>query len=271
MAPFIITIDELKTRIGTADAPLVFDVRRRPVFDADDRVLPGARWRDHSQAGLWAEEITPGREIVIYCKHGHNVSQLAVAVLRQRGIAASTLEGGIEGWQQAGGLTIRRSAEPGRDEGRPSRWVTRVRPKIDRIACPWLIRRFIDPFAEFTFVAPEFVNDVATEMAAIPYDIEGVDFTHVGEGCTFDTLIDRFGLDDPALQALAVIVRGADTGRPDLAPEAKGLLAMSLGLSAICGDDDHQAVDRGMLFYDTLYAWLRQARGETHGWPPRSA
>ena len=147
------------------------------------------------------------------------------------------------------------------------RWVTRERPKIDRIACPWLIRRFIDPDAEFLYVPVDRVTAVAEETGAIPYDVPGVAFSHEGELCSFDAFLKAYGIDDPALQELAVIVRGADTGRPDLSPQSPGLLAVSMGLSAIYADD-HEMLGHGMLVYDALYAWLRHAHGERHGWPP---
>jgi hypothetical protein len=132
--------------------------------------------------------------------------------------------------------------------------VTRVRPKIDRIACPWLIRRFIDRDAEFYFVEPAYVLDVANELGAIAYDIDGVEMSHDGPLCTFDTLISRFGIRDPALEYLQLIVRGADTARLDLAPEAAGLLAVSLGISARSGGDDRAALACGFPVYDALYA-----------------
>jgi rhodanese-related sulfurtransferase len=269
MSELFMTIDELRARIGTADAPSIYDVRRRPIFDAAEDVIPTARWRDHMAALTWAAATTPGRDIVLYCLHGHNVSQLAAAALREGGYRARSLAGGIEAWQQAGHPTIRKAGLPGRDEDKPSLWVTRIRPKIDRIACPWLIRRFVDQEARFHFVEPEWVKDVAQEVGGIAYDVEDVPLTHRGDGCTFDTLLDELGLSDEALRSLARIVRGADTGRPDLAPEAAGLLAVSLGVSALAGGDDAQALERGFPIYDALYAWLRHARGETHGWPPR--
>jgi rhodanese-related sulfurtransferase len=269
MGELFMTIDELRARIGTADAPVIYDVRRPVAFGPDPNVLPTARWRDHMATGTWAARIPAGRDVVVYCVHGHNVSQLAAARLRETGHRACSLAGGIEAWRQAGHPLIRKAGLPGRDETEASIWVTRVRPKIDRIACPWLIRRFIDAEAKFLFVEPEFVKDVAGECGGIAYDIEGVDLTHRGEGCSFDTLLDELGLDDAALRALALIVRGADTGRPDLAPEAAGLLAVSLGISALSGGDDAAALARGFPVYDALYAWLRHAHGETHGWPPR--
>jgi hypothetical protein len=149
------------------------------------------------------------------------------------------------------------------------RWVTRSRPKIDRIACPWLIRRFIDPEAEFLFVASARVLEVAGESGGIAFDVPGVELSHVGAHCSFDAFIDKYRLENPALRALAPIVRGADTARLDLAPEAAGLLAVSLGLSALY-QDDQALLEHGFLIYDALYAWLTEARGETHGWPPAS-
>jgi hypothetical protein len=148
----------------------------------------------------------------------------------------------------------------------PSVWVTRERPKIDRIACPWLIRRFVDPTARFHFVGAEFVRDIADETGWIPFDIKDVHYSHRGDECTFDTMIHEFGISDPALGHLARIVRGADTALLDLEPQAAGLLAISLGLSAIEPDDGAQ-LEQGMTIYDALYGWCRLAVGETHNWP----
>jgi len=148
------------------------------------------------------------------------------------------------------------------------KWVTRERPKIDRIACPWLIARFIDREPEFLFVPPGDVLAVARDGAAIPYDVPNVELSHVGELCSFDAFLRKYRLgDDAALAELAVIVRGADTGRPELAAQAPGLLAVSLGLSHLYRDD-HEMLTHGMVIYDALYAWLRHARGETHTWNP---
>jgi len=147
------------------------------------------------------------------------------------------------------------------------KWVTRERPKIDRIACPWLIARFIDAKPEFLFVPPAEVLAVAARDDAIPYDVPDVELSHVGERCSFDAFLARYRLDDPALARLALIVRGADTGRPDLTPQSAGLLAVSLGLSH-CFTDDHEMLRHGMVLYDALYAWARHRQGETHGWPP---
>lgn len=271
MAEFSIQCGELARLIGTPEAPRIFDVRRKELFDAATVVLPAARWRDHSAAPVWAQSLPRSTSVVVYCAEGHHASQLAAAALREAGIDARFLEGGIAHWSATGAMTVSKAALPRRDEAAPSRWVTRIRPKIDRIACPWLIRRFIDAEARFYFVRPEEVVAVARELDAIPYDIEGVDFGHEGELCTFDTLLARFGLGERALLELAPIVRGADTARPDLAPEAAGLLAISLGNSALAGADDHVALELGFPVYDALLAWRRFAAQETHNWPSRRA
>ena len=150
------------------------------------------------------------------------------------------------------------------------KWVTRERPKIDRIACPWLIARFIDREPEFLYVPNGDVLRVATETGAIPYDIPGVEMTHVGELCSFDAFLQKYRLDDPALRQLAAIVRGADTSRLDLTPQSAGLYALSLGLSHTF-PDDHEMLAHGMVMYDALYAWCRACQGETHAWPPKRA
>lgn len=149
------------------------------------------------------------------------------------------------------------------------KWITRARPKIDRIACPWLILRFIDPTAEFFFVAPDEVIPQAERLGAIPFDVEGVELSHVGPLCSFDALLSKYHIDDPALADLARIVRGADTAAFELAPEAAGLLAISLGLSQMFADD-HEQLRHGLLLYDALYAWLTRARTERHTWNPQS-
>ena len=148
------------------------------------------------------------------------------------------------------------------------KWITRERPKIDRIACPWLIARFIDEQPEFLFVPTEDVLKLAAETGATPYDIPGVEMTHVGDFCSFDTFLRKYNLTDPALQQLAIIVRAADTSRLDLAPQAPGLMAISLGLSYNFADD-HEMLKHGMVMYDALYAWCRDCQKETHGWPPK--
>lgn len=148
------------------------------------------------------------------------------------------------------------------------RWITRARPKIDRIACPWLIQRFIDQEAEFLFVPAGEVLAQAAELRAIPFDVEGVELSHEGPLCSFDAILNKYGLGDPALHEIAVIVRGADTDRLDLAPQAAGLLAISLGLSRNFADD-HEQLAHGMIIYDALYAWAKHVRSERHTWNPQ--
>ena len=147
------------------------------------------------------------------------------------------------------------------------KWVTRERPKIDRIACPWLIDRFIDAEPEFFYVPSSRVLKVAEETGAVPYDVPGVKFTHVGDHCSFDAFLAEYKLNEPALQRLAVIVRGADTSRHDLTPQSAGLFAISLGLGEVF-PDDHEMLRHGMVVYDSLYAWCRSLQSETHNWPP---
>jgi rhodanese-related sulfurtransferase len=264
------TPQELIPLVGTGRAPLFVDVRRPAALEATPLRIPGALWRPHLEAGGWFGDL-PARPVVVYCAHGHNVSEIATAELIARGADVAMLEGGIEAWVSAGGPTVSRAID-GVDPALPlpTIWVTRERPKIDRIACPWLIRRFVDPTARFHFVAAEFVRDIAEETGWIPFDIEDVHYSHRGGECTFDTMIHEFGISDRALDHVARIVRGADTARPDLEPEASGLLAISLGLSAIERNDLVQ-LESGMLIYDALYGWARFASGETHNWPARVA
>jgi len=148
------------------------------------------------------------------------------------------------------------------------KWITRARPKIDRIACPWLIRRFIDHDAEFIFVPADQVIETAAQMNAIPFDVEGVELSHDGPLCSFDAILKKYEIDDPALLEIAVIVRGADTEHLDLAPQAAGLLAISLGLSRNF-PDDHEQLAQGMVMYDALYSWAKHVRGERHTWNPQ--
>jgi rhodanese-related sulfurtransferase len=269
--PKRISPEQLSRLIGTADCPVIVDVRREEVFRAAATRISGAVWRSHLAAVEWAHDLPAGRPVVVYCIHGHNVSALAAALLAAAGVDVAVLEGGIEAFAQAGGPLVAR-AGPGVDvcAARPSVWVTRERPKIDRIACPWLIRRFIDPFAVFHFVPADWVKDIADELGAIPYDVEGVHYSHRDDTCTFDTLVSEFAITDPAMLHLARIVRGADTARPDLEPQAAGLLAISLGLSAIEADDLSQ-LEKGMPIYDALYGWCRHAKEERHNWPAKAS
>jgi rhodanese-related sulfurtransferase len=240
-----ITAAELRKSLGSSEPPLVIDVRRNERFFEAKDLIRGALRRDPAKVADWSKTLPGKANVVVYCVHGHEVSQNAAKAL-----GARFLEGGIEHWREEHGELAMKPPNAA------TRWVTRERPKIDRIACPWLVRRFIDPGAEFLYVPAAEVKRVAEEKTAIPYDVAEVEFTHVGERCSFDAFLDRFHLRDPALDALATIVRGADTGRLDLAPQAPGLLAISQGLS-LNFKNDHEMLEHGMVMYDALYAWCR--------------
>lgn len=266
----LISSSELDGLIGTSNCPFILDVRREPVFAAANTRIASAYWHDVASVEAVAHLIDPDLGVIVYCAHGHNVSALAAARLRAIGFPVRILEGGIAAFAKGCGLLAKKADDlPAGSDEKPTIWVTRERPKIDRIACPWLIRRFVDPFAEFHFVEAKWVKDVAGEMGAIPYDIDGVQWSHRGETCTFDTMMAMYGLSTPALETIAQIVRGADTARLDLAPQAAGLLAISLGLSHMF-DDDLEQLDAGMKVYDALFAWARDGQGETHNWPATS-
>ncbi len=254
-----ITPIELKHRLAAFPPPTVVDVRRQPAFDEAPDVIPGALRRLPDDVDSWAATIEPWRPAVVYCVRGHEVGRGACAALRAHGFDAHYVTGGLERWQAEGHPTQR--------FGAPTRWVTRARPKIDRIACPWLIRRFIDPSAEFFYVPNADVRAFAAANGATAYDIPDVEYSHVGPECSFDAFIRRHALGHPALDDLAKIVRAADTATLHLAPQAPGLLAASLGLSAMFADD-HAMLKWGMLVYDSLYAWCRDAQTETHRWYP---
>jgi rhodanese-related sulfurtransferase len=262
-----IGVDELLSRFGTSSAPLIIDVRRNPAFIASGSVIAGCLRRDPDALGSWSGTLPIGRDVVVYCVHGHEVSQQAASGLRAVGHGASFLIGGFQAWVDAGGALTARHEHL--TNSQPTQWVTRERPKIDRVACPWLIRRFIDPQARFLYTSTDNVFAMANQTGAIPYDIPGGEpFTHDGPLCSFDTIIRHFAIRDPALDHLALIVRGADTARLDLTPQSSGLLAITLGLSANSGDDDHAMLEASMPIYDALYTWCRRLRAETHNWTP---
>jgi rhodanese-related sulfurtransferase len=256
-----ISTNDLYMQIGTARAPIVVDVRRDAPDSGTSRMILSAFHRPPREVETWSN-LVRGRPVVVYCREGHEVSQGVATALRTAGIDTSYLEGGIAGWINAG-LPTRRLV------GATSKWVTRERPKIDRIACPWLIRRFIDPSAEFVYVPTAEVLAAAKQLSAVPYDIDGVEFSHEGERCSFDTILRIFDIHDPALDHLARIVRGADTSRHDLTPQCGGLFAISLGLSENF-HDDHEMLKHGMVMYDALYTWCRTLQHETHNWPAKT-
>jgi rhodanese-related sulfurtransferase len=265
MGPFTTLPEQLFNRLIRGPRPIIVDVRRRAVFDGAATVLPAARWRPHLASDDWARELPSGSDVLVYCVHGHNVSQLVAAELRSNGIAASFLAGGIEAWTKLGYPVIGKSPFSPPDAAAPSSWVTRWGPKIDRIACPWFIRRFVDPRAKILFVEPQHLLAIAEELKATALDIEGASITHDGRRCSFDTLLDHFAVTDKPLRLMAEIIRGADTADLALTQQSAGLLAISLGISAQC-EDDHQALSSGLMVYDALYAWANLARGEIHNW-----
>jgi rhodanese-related sulfurtransferase len=260
-----ISVDKLARLIGTPKCPALIDVCLDEDFAALPRLIPGSVRRPHEGAPDWAHEFA-GRSSIVICQKGLKLSQGSAAWLRYESVPADSLEGGIEAWARAGLPMVQADRLPPRDARGRTVWVTRSRPKIDRIACPWLIRRFVDPTAVFLFVAPSEVRAVAERFAATPFDVEGVFWSHRGDRCTFDTMIDEFGIATEPLRRLALIVRGADTARLDLAPEAPGLLAASLGLSRMYADDLAQ-LEAGLGLYDAFYRWCRDATDETHNWP----
>ena len=255
-----ISLANFEQLLKSATPPLIVDVRRDAAYAASSGVIPRAIRRDPGSAKSWAGDLELARPIIVYCVHGHEVSQGVASVLAERGFPASYLEGGFEAWTASGGAIAPKPPKP-------SSWVTRERPKIDRIACPWLVRRFIDPDAQFLYVPAGDVLKVATDTGAIPYDVPNVVLTHRGDRCSFDAFIEDYRLANPALLQIADIVRGADTDRLDLAPQAAGLFAISLGLSVNI-PDDRTMLRHGLVIYDALYAWIVSARDEAHNWPP---
>lgn len=256
--------------VGTPKCPVLIDVRMPD--EAEGLLFPGAILLNGAEVSAWGKDYA-GRDVVVVCRNGQAVSPGVAAWLRHHGADAQILEGGVIAWQAARLPLIRADALPPRDEQGRTLWVTRTRPKVDRIACPWLIRRFVDPQAVFLFTAAGEIPAVSLTLGATPFDLEGetLRWTHRGELCTFDAMVQDFGLGalEP-LARLATIVRGADTDRVKIAPEAAGLLAISLGLSRMF-EDDHAQLDAGMLVYDALYRWSRDASDETHNWASHRA
>jgi rhodanese-related sulfurtransferase len=269
--------------LGRPDTPLILDVRRSEAFAASDVMLPLARRCAPDDVSSLLPS-TPAQTAIVYCVHGHAVGQGAAAQLRAAGWDARYLLGGIEGGEPGVDepwLLAQLKASPlpvickrpdlGVSGSGASRWITRARPKIDRIACPWLIRRFIDRDAVFAFAPTAEVLERARELQAVAFDMPGAPISHEGERCSFDTLLGAFDLRLPALDLLALIVRGADTDRLELAAPAAGLLAVSLGMSQLHADDDFAMLEAMMPVYDALYAWcsaLVAGRVEAHNWVP---
>ena len=249
--------------VGTPQSPAIVDVCIDDDFAEDPHLIPGAFRHPYGDlAGLTAR--LGDKDTVVVCQKGLKLSHGVAAYLRAQGMSAQVVAGGNVAWRDAGLPRVPAAKIPA------SLWVTRHRPKIDRIACPWLIRRFIDPAAQFLFVPPLSVAGVAEKFGATPFDTDIPPWTHEGEKCTFDVMIAAFGLTHPALEALALIVRGADTDQHDLAPQVAGLLAISVGLSRMYRDDTQQ-LEAGMILYDALYRWARDGQDEGHSWPNGAA
>jgi rhodanese-related sulfurtransferase len=262
-SPTEISVAQLSRIIGLPGAPVLVDVRPSDDDGSGRRSLPTARHMESQIVSTWAPGFS-GQRVIVYCRDGGTASQGTAAWLRQAGIDAQTLEGGFEAWRKAGEPVLRVDRLPKRDEGGRTIWVTRARPKIIRIACPWLIRRFFDPAAVFLYVAPSEVTAVAERFKATPFDFGDGRWNDRGDACTFDVMLEEFNLQTKPLSRLAAIIRGADTGMPDLTPQSGGLLAISLGYSRMFKDDVAQ-LDATMPVYDALYRWCRDGTEETHG------
>lgn len=259
-APNTMKPAQLARLIGTRDSPALVDICIDEDFAQDPRLIPTSFRHPFTQI----EELLPnlqGRKTVVICQKGKKLSQGAMALLRTQGVDAEVLEGGIFGWRDFGGTLLWADRLPARG----GLWVTRHRPKVDSIACPWLIRRFIDPDARFLFVAPSEVLAVAEKFNATPFDVEGAELSHRENTCSFDAMLAGYGLDHPALHAMAAVIRAADGTPQASAPVAVGLLAISLGLSRMYRDDLEQ-LEAAIPLYDALYRWARDAQGETHDW-----
>lgn len=250
---------QLMRLIGTPDCPLIVDVCIPDDVAENPYRIPTSLPAAHNDITAMLPQMQD-RHVVVVCQKGKKLSHGTAALLRAHGIHAEVLAGGMLAWLAADYPRVPIAHLAGTDL-----WVTRHRPKIDRIACPWLIRRFIAPDARVLFVPPAEVDLVAVKFAAIPFDVAGVDFTHVQGRCTFDAMLDHFGLRTAPLDRLSHIVRAADTNATDV-PEAAGLLALSVGLSRQYKDDQDQLA-AALPLYDALYRWARDGQGETHDWP----
>lgn len=258
-----ITAEQLSRLIGLPGSPRLIDARSKAHVERDPRLLPAARNLDASDVQSWGRSYA-GKRVVVYCHDGGGLSVGAAAWLRDEGVHAETLEGGFDAWCSSNRPLLRPSHIPARDDHGSTVWVTRARPKIIRIACPWLIRRFIDPDARFLYVAAPHVAAVADRFKATPFDTGHGIWNDQDEQSTFDVMLKKFELRTEPLLRLAEIVRGADTGRLDLASQSSGLLAASLGFSRMHRDDLGQ-LDAVMPLYDAFYRWCRDAFDETHG------
>jgi len=260
--PGEISTTKLNRLIGTPECPIIIDICIDEDFSEDPRLIPTAIRRCHADIPNLVPKLE-GRKVLIVCQKGLKLSQGACALLKTYGINCEYLAGGNYAWRDAGLPLIPYAKIPERQEHSNTLWVTRLRPKVDRIACPWLIRRFVDPSAKFLFVSASQVNNVAEKFNATPFDIEDTFWGHRNDQCTFDTMLEEFCLKTEPLEQLAKIIRGADTNKPELTPQVPGFLAASLGFSRMYKDDLEQ-LDAAMSLYDAYYRWARDAQNETH-------
>jgi rhodanese-related sulfurtransferase len=239
------------------------DVRTDGEFQSDPYLIPASQRRNGSEVGSWRHHYA-AHPVIAICQDGQAASQTAAAWLRHHQIDAQTLSGGFAAWRSEQQPLLRTHHLPPRDQEGRTVWVTRARPKVVRVACPWLIRRFIDPEAAFLYVPPADVLTVAARAEATSFDVQDAFWSDRGQLTTFDTMLDEFGLATEPLLRLAAIVRGADTGKLDLTPQSGGLLAACLGYSRMFRDDLAQ-LEAALPLFDALYRWARDAVDERHG------
>ncbi|WP_136441564.1 chromate resistance protein ChrB domain-containing protein [Pacificoceanicola onchidii] len=256
-APNEITAPQLLRKIGLPDCPVLIDVGIPEDVAQNPVRLPTALRHAHGALESLPERLG-GRPAVVICQKGLKLSQGVAAWLRAQGHRAEYLGGGMAEWQAQDGPVVAESALP-----QSTLWITRHRPRIDRIACPWLIRRFVDPAAQVLYVAPSEVTEAARRLNAIPFDVPEVALTHTGDHCSFDAMLARFGLRYTPLARMADVIRAADSGRPEDHPVAVGLLAVSIGLSRQYADDN-ALCEAGLPLYDALFRWARDGYTETH-------
>lgn len=251
-----VAADALQTFLGSRRWPRTIDVRRRNAFELAPSILPGSVWHDHRAAVEWGREYRDAPWVVVYCAHGEQLSQASAAVLRSAGVNASFLEGGFSAWHSLNAPTIARAKVANLGPERPSRWVTATQPTVNQLACPWFVRRFIEPNALFHFVAAEHVAAVAQEIGAVAFNVSGSPFPPDPSGTPLEAMVSFFDVSDPALQRLGAIVQAADSGAFELAPQSAGLAALAAGLSG-SGLDDRERFESALTLFDALYAWAR--------------
>lgn len=251
-----VAADALRMCLGSRRWPRTIDVRRRNAFELAPSILPATTWHDHRAAAEWGPDYRDEPWIVVYCAHGEHLSQGAAAVLRSVGVNATFLQGGFSAWHSLNAPTIARGKLANLGPDRPSRWVTTTRPSANQLACPWFIRRFVEPNALFHFVTAEHVAAMAQEIGAIAFDVSGSPFPPDPSGATLEAMVSFFDVSDPALQRLAAIVRAADSGAFQQAPQSAGVAALAAGL-ANSAADHRERFQAALTLFDALYAWAR--------------